>query len=376
MFSDKMKIILKKTETMRYRLLTLVFISLIPSRLLDGQAFSEKKISRETWFVTKETILEVDNKYGTIHITSWNKDSVEIRAEVEAFSSDLDRLRKLIRGVDINITGTNYLVKANTNFTQNISMLFESFKGLTSKIIPFESRLQINYYINAPEYIDMRITNKYGDVYMENNTGNLTLNLSNGDFKANMLNAAHSLELIFCDATVNKLVNGRLNTSFSEVEIDESNDLSITSVSSKFNLEKAGTINAESRRDKFYIGTVSALRGNSYFSDFRIEEVQKEVNMVTKYGDLDADLIGKGIEMVNLSSGYTDIRLTFDKSVSYNLDLRYMNSFVVLPEENAKLEKKALSEEKKEYMTFGTVGRNPGNIKVIINATRGNIYLK
>jgi hypothetical protein len=375
-YSDKMKLILKQTETMRYKLLTLILTLALPVCLLDGQAFTEKKTFRETMSADRETTLEVDNKYGTIHITTWNKDSVEIRAEIEAFSSDLDRLRKMFQGINVNISGTRYLVRAYTSFTQSISMLFESFKGLTSKIIPYESRIQVNYFINAPEYIDMRITNKYGDVYMENNTGNLTLNLSNGAFKANILNEANGFDLVFCDATVNKLIKGRLNTSFSEVEIDESRDLTITSVSSKFYLKNTVTINTESRRDEFFVGSISSLRGNAYFSDFRIEEVQKEINMVTKYGDLDAKFIGKGIEMVTLNSGYTDISLAFDKSVSYNLDIRYLNSFMVLPEENAKLEKKVLNEEKKEYMTYGTVGRNPGNVKVIINATRGNIYLK
>ena len=361
---------------MRYRLLILAVTFLLPAELLIGQAFSEKKTFRETMPVNKDMTLEMDNKYGTIHITSWNKDSVEIRVEVEASSSDLGRLDKMFRGVDVNISGTSYLVRAHTSFTQNITMLFESFKGLTSKLIPYGSRIRINYFVNAPEYLDMRITNKYGDVYMENNTGNLSLNLSNGAFKANMLNEAIGLDLVFCDATVNKINRGRLNTSFCEVEIDESRDLSITSVSSKFYLEKTGNLNTESRRDEFFLGTVSSLRGNSYFSDFRIDELQKEINVITKYGDLDTKFISKGIEMVTINSGYTDISLAFDKSVSYNLDIRHINAFLVLPENEAKLEKKVLNEDKKEYMTFGTVGRNPGNIKVMIDATRGNIYLK
>jgi hypothetical protein len=255
-------------------------------------------------------------------------------------------------------------------------MLLESFKGLTSRLIPYESRIQVNYFIKAPEYIDMRITNKYGDVYMENNTGNLTLHLSTGAFKANMLNEANGFDLVFCDATVNRLVKGRMNTSFSEVEIDESTDLSISSVSSKFKLEKTGTINTESRRDEFFIGSINSLKGSSYFSDIRIEEVLKEINMVTKYGDLDAEFIGRGIEIVTLNSDFTDISLSFDESVSYNLDIRHLNAFVVLPGDDAKLEKKVLSEEKKEYMTYGTVGRNPGSVKVVIDATRGNIYIK
>jgi hypothetical protein len=361
---------------MRYRLLILIGASLLSAEVLYGQAFSEKKIFRETMPVTKETTLEVDNKYGTIHITTWNKDSVEVRAEVEAFSSDLDRMRKMFQGVNVNITGTSYLVRANTSFTQTINMLFESFKGLTSKLISYESRIQINYFINAPEYMDMRIANKYGDVYMESNTGNVSLNLSNGAFKANVLNESNGLDLVFCDATINKLIKGRLNTSFCEVEIDDSRDLSITSISSKFHLEKSESINIESRRDEFFVGKAGSIRGTSYFSDFRIEEVQKEINMVTKYGDFDAGLISKGIEMVTLNSGYTDISLAFDKSLSYNLDIRHTNAFLVLPENDAKLEKKVLNEEKKEYMTYGTVGRNPGNIKVMIEATRGNIYLK
>src|SRR4030043_2046818 len=297
-----MKTIQKNPATMRYKLMTLILTFLFTAELLHGQAFSEKKTYRETMPVTRETTLEVDNKYGTIQITSWNKDSVEIRAEVEAFSSDLDRLRKMFQGVDVNISGSSYLVRAYTSFTQNISMLFESFKGLTSKLIPYESRIQINYFVNAPEYLDMRITNKYGDVYMENNTGNLSLNLSNGAFKANMLNEAIGLDLVFCDATVNKINRGRRNTSFCEVEIDESRDLSITSVSSKFYLEKTGNLNTESRRDEFFLGTVSSLRGNSYFSDFRIDELQKEINVITKYGDLDTKFISKGIERVTINS--------------------------------------------------------------------------
>lgn len=361
---------------MRYKLLILLLAAALPAELIYGQAFSEKKVIREVMPVTSETRLEADNKYGSIHITSWNKDSVEIRAEVEAFSSDLDRLRKMFQGVDVSITGSGYLVRASTSFTQSISMLFESFKGLTSKLIPYESRITVNYFINAPEYIDMRITNKYGDVFMESNSGTVSLNLSNGAFKANELDEVNGSSLVFCDAAINRIRKARFNTSFSEVDIDESEDLSIVSVSSKFNLEKAGSINAESRRDKFFIGSVNSLKGDSYFSDIRIDEVLDEINMVVKYGDLDAGRIGRDFEMITLNSSYTDISLTFDEQASYNLDIRHLNAFVVLPDDNAKLEKKVLSEEKKEYMTYGTIGRNPANVKVIINATRGNVFLK
>jgi hypothetical protein len=320
--------------------------------------------------------LEVNNKYGTIQITPWNKDSVSVRVEVEANSSSLDRLHKMFNGININITGSSFQVRAESEFNQNIDILFESFKGMTNKLIPYESRLQINYFISVPEYLDMQITNKYGDVYMENNTGKFSLSLSNGNFKANSLNESNQIELTFCDATINKIRKGYINASFSDIEIGESQDIKINSISSRFDLKSAGKFDAESRRDKFYFGTVSEVRGNSYFTDYRIGELEKVIDVVTKYGSLNADNILKGLDFININSSYSDISLTFDPAASYNLDIRHINAFLILPEKNTEIEKKSINEDKKEYMTFGTVGKNPGNVKVSIDATRGNIYIK
>jgi hypothetical protein len=363
-------------RAMNYKSLTIIIFALYISIPVQGQAFNEKRSFNKTLAVNKDMSLEVNNKYGTIHITPWKKDSVSFRVEVEANSSKLDRLHRIFDGININITGSSFVVRAESQFNQNIEILFESFKGLTSKFIPYESRLQINYFINAPEYLDMQITNKYGDVYMENNTGKFSLSLSNGNFKANSLNVSNQIEIIFCDATINSIKKGFINSSFSDVEIGESQDLKINSISSRFDLKKAGKVDAESRRDKFYLGTVNEVRGNSYFTDYRISELEKVIDVVAKYGSLNADNIHKGLDFININSSYSDISLTFDPSASYNLDIRYINAFLVLPEKDSEIEKKTVNEDKKEYMTYGTIGKNPDNIKVSINATRGNIYLK
>ena len=74
------------------------------------------------------------------------------------------------------------------------------------------------------------------------------------------------------------------------------------------------------------------------------------MNLTTRYGSINADLIEKGFESVNINSGYSDISLSFDPGSSYNLDIRHMNAFLVLPDKNIKTEEKALDEDKKEYL--------------------------
>jgi hypothetical protein len=361
---------------MNYKPILTFTLSLLIFGSLSAQNESEMRSFIKTVHVGKETTLEVNNKYGTIHVTSWSKDSAYIRAEVKAYASSLSKLNKMFDGVTVNITESNYLVRAQTDFTQNINMLFESFKGMTSKLISYDSRVEINYYINIPDYLDLKIDNKYGDVYMEDNTGDFSVSVTNGSFKANSLGKGSSLTLAFCDATINSIASGKIDGSFSEISVGETGDLSINSISSRYDIKKAGEIRTESRRDKFFIDEIESLQGNSYFTDYNINTLKKEIRLTTRYGSVNADFIEKGFDGIDITSSYSDLSLEFDENVSYNLDIRHINAFLVLPDRNTKTEKKALNEEKKEYMTFGTVGRNPGTTKVKIDATRGNIYLK
>ena len=182
-----MKTTLKKRKAMDYKIIIILSLIILKFHPLSAQNDSETRSFIKTLPVGRETILEVSNKYGTIQITPWNKDSAYIRAEVKAFAKDRSKLVKMFDGITVNINGTKLIVRAQTDFTSNINMLFESFKGMTSKIISYDSHVEINYYINIPDYMNLNIENKYGDVYMENNTGEFKISISNGSFKANSI---------------------------------------------------------------------------------------------------------------------------------------------------------------------------------------------
>jgi len=132
-------------------LISLIFNS------LSAQSDSETRSFIKTLPVDKETTLDVSNKYGTIQITPWNKDSAYIRAEIKAYSKDRLKINKMFDGINVNISGSKYIVRAQTEFSSNINTLFESFKGMTNKIISYDSHIEINYYINIPEYTSLII---------------------------------------------------------------------------------------------------------------------------------------------------------------------------------------------------------------------------
>ena len=371
-----MKVILIKGKIMNYRFLILFFTVLLASRTVSSQSSSETRNYIKTLHVSSESSLEVFNKYGTVQVTQWKKDSAMIRAEVKAVATSKDKLGKMFDGISINMTESRYSIRAETSFTQNIGMIFESFKGMTSKIIQYDSKVEINYYISIPEYLNLKIENKYGDVYMENNSGDFTINISNGSFKANSLGKNAKLNLSFCNATINSLASGKIDASFSEITSGEVGDVSINSISSKYEFKKAGIVSIESRRDKFYIDNLTAIKGTSYFTDFNLKNLIQEANLSTRYGNLTIDQVDHGFQSVSLNTGYTDVTLGFEPGASYNFDIRHVNAFLDISDKSAKTEKKVLSEDKKEYITSGTVGKSPSASKLSIDATHGDIFIK
>jgi hypothetical protein len=360
------------------KLKNVIFAGLISLILypLSAQSVSEKRSFVRSMPLEKDARLEIKNRYGDIHISSWKKDSVNIIAEIEAFAPNHEKLDKLLKGIEININNSGSVVRAETEFGREITDFLEGIKGLTKKIIDYDSRVQINYFINIPDYVDISVENQFGDISMENNTGVISVDLSNGDFKANSLNRISDLSLDFGEAEIGSVRSGKINTSFSRYVIRESGELSINSTSGRYELSKVGKIDIESRRDKFFIESISGINGISYFTDYSIENLTGNTDLKLKFGNFNAERIDSRFEKINLNSASCDIKLHFDPSASCEFEIRHTNAFVVIPDQNVKSEKKTLNEDKKEYLTTGILGSNPGPRKVEIDATRGNIYLK
>jgi len=358
-----------------YSILLMLFFSSALNAFSSGSV-SETRHFMKSFPANKDSRLEVKNRYGDVKISHWAKDSVYIMAEIEAFAPTESKLRKMLEGINTDLKETGSIIRAETEFDKSLAPLLETFKGLTEKIIEFDSRVKISYFINAPDYIDIQIDNQFGDITMENNTGTLSVSLSNGDFRANSLNKVSDLSINFGEAEIDYITSGKITTTFSKFVISECGDISVNSTSTRFDFKKAGRLTFESRRDKVFGGDVSELTGTSYFTDFSIKNLGKGIEFTLKYGSLDVDNTENRFENINIESAFSDITLAFGPSASYAFEIRNTNAFVVLPERNTRSEKEELNESKKEILLTGTFGSSPGNRRIKIEANRGNIYLK
>jgi hypothetical protein len=360
---------------MNYRNHLIALMLSLGTLTLQGQQMTDSKTFMKSFRAGNDAVIEVNNKYGNIHISHGKADSISVRVEVTASSDKESKLSSMMSDVDISITMTNETVRAQTTFNQGVTPFLESLKGLTKNIINYESRLKIDYFIECPPSTILRLTNSYGDVYIGDETPGLTLKLSNGSLDAGVIRNAGQIDLTFCKANVRSIRKGKINLSFSELRTKETEDIKLTSVSSKVWIDGSGTVDIDSKSDDINLGRVSVITGISHFSDINVENITKELSLVMKYGNLSCENVDEKFSLIDISSSYTDVDLSLPEKASYDLEIHHTNAFVSLSGITPEPERTTVNEEDRIYITSGRYGSSPGSSKIRIEATRGEIRI-
>ena len=332
---------------------------------VGAQTYTESKQFVRSFPAGTETRLDVSNKYGKIQVIPWKKDSVRIEVDLFIKSSSSDKLEKIQENIDFEFTGTNYYIIARTNFGNKFNTFFTDLKDLSETLLPSKNKVEINYTISIPSNISLNISNKYGDIYIDDLKGTANINLSNGDIKVNRLEGQSNINLNFGNGIINYFQGGKLTLSYADMEIRQAGNIDIDSKSSRIKLDEAGIIKIQSRRDKLSATTVNNIFGDSYFSDIWITSLGEEINFNPTYGVFRVDQVRGTFTFINLNSEYADLDLVFNDSPGYALDIYYhADAIVSYPEENAHIDK---AEESDEYIRIrGSIGdSDQGKVKII-----------
>lgn len=334
--------------------------------LASAQSVTDSRSERASFKASLETTLEVENKYGTILIVPWNKDSVQVTADVFLEAKNSSRLRKLKNDVRISFTGNSTYILARTIIGDGSSRVAAELRTL-SNTLGAKSSVEINYTIYLPDYINLVLTNKYGDIYIDDLSGDVDIDLSNGALKANSFSGSSDITLLFAKGSIRNMGTASLDLSYAELDVNNVNQLDLISKSSELQIDTAGVIKIESRRDKLRFGEVEYLYGNSNFTDISINDFIREADCELKYGSLSIDKVLPDFTNILLESDYTDITLYFSQNSAYQLNIVYNEKAIVrLPERNADLVTRQRGEDYR--LVEGRVGQADTSKRLKIRA--------
>ena len=248
-------------ENMTYKkvlyqlVLTVIFIGTMNLNVSGQQMLNETRKLTRCFALNKETDVEVVNKYGMIHVETWNKDSVQFEIEVVANAKNQDDIKSLMNNIDFQFINTNHYIVAKTIFINPTKFLLKDLKNLFGKT----NEVNINYKIMVPQHVNIKIENRFGDMFTPELSGNVNINIAYGKLKATRFDGKLSLKLEFGGADVNFIDRGDLIVYFSDLTVNSANYLNTTSSFSDITINQADVLSINSKQDKLSIIEIKEL---------------------------------------------------------------------------------------------------------------------
>jgi hypothetical protein len=341
--------------------------------------FSTIEKSREvvrSFKVEDQTEIEVINKYGNIHLIPWEEDSVRFEISLTVKGKKESKVEKNFEYIDFEFKANEYYVIAQTIF-QGQGSFWSDVTDLANSLFSSTTATTIDYTVYFPQKNELKVENKFGNIYTTDHTAKVEINLSNGDLKAHAFKGDSRIRIEFGNANVDEIDRGKIFLNYAELTLEKSDFLDIESKSSKIRIREADDINIESRRDRFTIRSLQSIMGNASFSFIEIENVEDKVDLKTHYGDLTIDQMGEYFNYFAAEANYTDLILYLEKEKYYNIEITHNDKTdISFPAEVALKKESTVNEEEKIYkleLKIGELSRD--NIPMNITAKSGKIFL-
>jgi hypothetical protein len=340
-------------------ILALIFI-LAPG---DARAHDDyTKVIKKEYTVNPDAQVILENKFGQIHCNNWDKNMVSIEIRITVTASSQESANKSLGLVDIVSSGNSTQVEARTVFGQ------EGFSG--------NSKINVDYTVNMPVTVNLNLTNKFGDVFLNDLSGKGNLTIAYGNMEVNkLLNTDNVIDIKFGKCTMQYITGAMVSMKYSEMKVEYAGSLFIDSKFSDFRGNKILSLAIGFEGGKLEVENSSAITGKSKFADLSISHLNKKLDLDIQYGTCDVSQIAADFTLISIINKYGDVKVAISSGASYTLDADLKFCDLDFPEDQATLTQKITTNTSKSFRA--TVGKktNP-EAKVIVRSEFGNVSLE
>jgi len=358
-----------------HRYLFTAFCIMFPVLLFSQMYTKQRDVSR-SFRVQSQTMVQLTNKYGNISVIPWETDSVRIEVHMVVQGKQMSKVDKIMSSIDFEIMAFGNYINARTYFLDNQATFWKDVVSYAGQVINTSNNLQIDYTVYLPPSVDLRIDNKFGNVFTDSHEGNVEIKLANGDLQARDFKGNLKLNIEFGTVTIQDANAADLVVNYSDLSLNSARSLIVNSRSSTISIEQAGSLEINSQRDKVNIKQLKQLGGDTYFSKVKIIDLESIVTLNTRYGELKLNSVGKGFRNIRLNAEYTDVFLNFDQGASYAMDLTYDSKtrLSLAPALSAQLRKEIKNPQTGKVNATGSHGKS-GSALVFVTMKAGALAI-
>ncbi len=333
----------------------MLLILVLVSYSIQSQEIVTKKIEK-TFKMTNAGELHLDNKYGNILITGWNENKTTVVIDIKVSNKKKDNAKDLIDRIIANIKSAGDYVSIASEISDKNTSFFSRY---FNKVNPFEfdkSNVEINYKVYLPINAEIEVTNKFGDIVIDNWTGRLKANLEHGDLWINSMVNNANIEMKFGKLRAKSITYGNVNLKNGDIDIENSKNLLLRTSGSNIEINTVTNLELYSSKDEIDLEHVGNIIGEIYFSKVMTQSIEDKISLLMRVAELRILKINQPDAMVDINQESSDIHININ-GLSFKFNATLEQGLLRLPKTFSNINSKVINKSDRLREIKATYGK-------------------
>lgn len=273
--------------------------------------YDDEKVVRRQFNVTPQTLIDVNNKFGKVHINTWNKNEVHVNITIMAKGKNDQRLQDILESIKID-------------FDEKID---DDYLGIKTRIgnTGKNSNFNIDYVIDMPIKNKLKLENSFGDVYVSDLNAASEIDVKYGLLKAENLYKPTEINLSFGNAmsSINSVTEAMIDIKYSKLHIDKAQKVELNSQFSDVEFNTVDNLNIQMKYGKLSASQLNSVVGEQQFSEFRTEQLNKALDLELKHNKLAVSKVNPSVSSFNVVAEFSNMEVNIDDQIKARFEMDF-----------------------------------------------------
>jgi len=340
---------------------TFIFLAVVSVHATHAQVEKKKEYDK-SFDVASNATLSISNKFGEVHIETWDKNVIQVKVTVTSKKRSESRALESLDQINIDFSQSSGGVDIETE----ISGSMNNRSG---------EKLTIDYEVSMPESNNLDVKHSYGSLYLDNLRGSLNLKMSYGNMKVGTIGGESDIKLSYGNGEIEAIQDGDLSVSYSNLSIEKMGNVELSSQYSNVEFRESGDISISNKYGSVKINEIKSLKGSSKYGNLRIKKLHQSLVMDLLHGSgVKVDWISKTFNWIDIDASYaTNSILLFERGFGAELEGYFKYCDLKFDKEDFDFNYINKGNTSSEYK--GRIGTGNMSAKIHLKSSYGNIRI-
>ncbi|HXB95987.1 MAG TPA: hypothetical protein VNU70_12545, partial [Puia sp.] len=175
----------------------------------NAQDVKKQRLINKSYDVTAEDRLTIDNQFGNVVVTTWDKQQITVDIEISARAASDGKAQGIMDKIDVHESRSGREIRFKTNVDE-----IHNANGNKGHGEENGRGFYIDYVVHMPAANPLSIENSFGKTEVPAMRGPVSLTSKFGSLNAGKLDNVDQIDVEFGKADIDAINNGKISLKF------------------------------------------------------------------------------------------------------------------------------------------------------------------